>query len=509
MNKKFLYIITFLVLQSLFAQVKVSGIVVDEQSNPVPFSNVIFKGSTEGTITDESGYFYLQSDIIYKELKVSFVGFENEIIQLERNNFNLKIILKESKDQLEEIKLYSGRVKKKGNPAIAILKKIWGKKRENGIYLYDRYEYDKYEKIEFDLNNIDDKFKKNRVFKGLELIFDHIDTSAITGKAYLPIFINESVYKIYGKNIVPKKRNEKIVANKNSGFSENQGLIAFVKQLYADYDIYDNYIKFFDKSFASPLSKLGPEIYNYVLTDSSFIDSKWCYNILFYPKRKNELTFKGDFWVNDTTYAIKEIQMYANKNANVNWVKEIYIEQEFKVLSDSVFLLKRDHFMSDFSHSKKDKSKGVYGKRTTLYNHHVFNVKRPEEYYKEDVAEKEEIYHKTNNYWSKNRQEKLSKDEIGIYKMLDTLQHIKKFKELTSVTDVLTTGYWNIVKGFDFGPVYSTIGFNDLEGLRLRLGGRTYFSKSDKWRFKGFLAYGFGDKKFKYGIEGKWLLEPK
>ncbi|MDH3323618.1 MAG: DUF5686 family protein, partial [Flavobacteriaceae bacterium] len=221
------------------------------------------------------------------------------------------------------------------------------------------------------------------------------------------------------------------------------------------------------------------------------------------------LTFKGDFWVNDTTFAIKEIQMHANKSANINWVKEIYIEQDFTVLSDSVFLLHRDHFMSDFSYNRKDQSKGVYGKRTTLYDNHVFNVKRPDSYYKEDVVEKEEIYYKSNEYWAKNRQEELSKDEVGIYKMLDTLQHVRRFKELTSLAEILTSGYWNFTRGFDYGPIYSTVGYNDLEGLRLRLGGRTYFSKSDKWRLKGFLAYGFDDKKFKYGLEGKWMVEPK
>jgi hypothetical protein len=31
--------------------------------------------------------------------------------------------------------------------------------------------------------------------------------------------------------------------------------------------------------------------------------------------------------------------MEVSKSANINWVKEIYIEQEFEVLNDSVFLL--------------------------------------------------------------------------------------------------------------------------------------------------------------------------
>ncbi len=506
LNKLILSLLVFFTLFNLSAQVKVSGVVIGEDKQPIPFSNVIFQGSTIGVVSDENGKFYIQSDVFYPNLVVSFLGYKNEVISLKRQNYNLTITLKEDFGTLKEVTVYSGRIKNKGNPAIAILKKIWSKKRKNGLYLYNQYELDKYEKIEFDLNNVDDKLMNNKVFNGMEFVFDHVDTSTVTGKAYLPIFINESVYKIYSKNTVPKRINEKLIANKNSGFQDNQGLIAFVKQLYVEYDIYDNYIKFFNKSFTSPLSKLGPQNYNYALADSAFIDNKWCFNIVFYPRRKNELTFKGDFWVNDTTFAIKEIQMDASKSANINWVKDIYIEQEFEVVNDSAFLLKRDHFMSDFSLNNKDLSKGVYGKRTTLYDNHVFNVKRPNEFYKPDVSQSEEIYNKPDDYWNQNRQESLNKDEVGIYEMLDTLETVKRFKELTDISEILTSGYWNFMNGFDWGPIFSTIGYNDIEGLRLRLGGRTYFTKSDPWRISGFVAYGFKDNKFKYGVEGKWLL---
>lgn len=509
MNKNFVFFFTlvFCFNTILLAQVRVSGRVIDTNNNPVPFANVIFKGSTRGTVSDEEGKFYLESDDTYKQIEVSFMGFQRKTIDLERNNFDLVITLEEDADVLKEVTVYSGRVKNKGNPAVAILKKIWAKKRKNGLYLYNQYEFSKYEKIEFDLNNIDEEFKRSKVFKGMEFIFDQVDTSSVTGKSYLPIFINESAYKIYGTNTIPKKFNEKLLGNKNSGFQDNQGLIAFIKQLYVDYDIYQNYVKFFDKSFSSPLSKLGPQTYNYVLADSAFIDSKWCYNIVFYPRRKNELTFKGNFWVNDTTFAIKEIEMYANKSADVNWVRDVYIEQEFEVVNDSVFLLKRDHFMSDFALRSKDESKGVYGRRTTLFDNHVFNVKRPDNYYKKEVFPDEEIYHKPDEFWADNRLEKLNDDERGIYKMLDTLQNVRRFRELNSLAEILTSGYWQISKGFDWGPLFSSIGFNEIEGLRLRFGGRTYFTKSDMWRLQGYLAYGFADNKFKYGIEGKWLVE--
>jgi len=493
----------------IFSQVKVKGVVIDELNETVAFANVIFKNSTKGTITDENGKFYLESDKTYTELEVSFLGFETKTIPLKRNNFDLKIILKETGSNLDEVIIYSGKVKKKGNPAIAILRKIWKKKRRNGIYLYDQYQYDKYEKIEFDLNNIDEKFKKKKVFKGMEFIFDKVDTLSITGKTYLPIFINEAVYKKYGSNS-PKREREELIGNKNSGFENNQNVIEFVKQLYVDYNIYDNYLKFFDKSFTSPLSRTGPSVYNYILTDSAFLDNKWCYNILFYPRRKNELTFRGDFWVNDSTFAVKEIQMAATRSANINWVKDIYIEQEFNVLNDSVFLLKRDHMMSDFSLNKKDKSKGVYGRRTTLYDNYEFNIKKENNFYTKRTSDyKEEIFNRDKEFWSKNRMEKLNDDEDGIYKMLDTLKTVRKFKQLYDLTGILASGYWQFLKGFDYGPIYSTFGSNDVEGTRIRIGGRSYVKQSDKVRVQGFLAYGTKDNKFKYGLAGQWMINPK
>ena len=506
MVKKIGTLLLLLLPVAILAQVKVSGRVVDAQNNPVPFANVIFKGSTIGTVSDENGHFYLESKNFYPNLEVSFLGFKKKMIPLKKENYNLKIVLEEDAATLNEVRLYSGKVKNKDNPAIAILKQIWKKKRRNGLNIFDYYEYDKYEKVEFDLNPIDEALKKKKIFKDMEFIFDQVDTSKITGKSYLPIFINEAVYKVYGKNVMPKKVNEKLLANKNSGFSDNHRLIAFINRLYTDLDIYANYLNFFEKSFAGPLSKLGPMNYNYVLSDSAYIGNKWCYNIVFYPKRKNELTFKGDFWVNDTTFAIKQIEMTATKGANINWVKDIYIEQEFEVLNDSVFLLKRDHFMSDFSITKDDKLKGVYGKRTTLYDNHVFNVKRPPEFYKKEVVESEEIFNRDESFWQKKRLEELSKDEKGIYTMLDTLQTIRRFNNMTNALDIIVSGYWNVFKGFEWGPIYSTVGYNDIEGLRLRLGGQTYFKRDDDWRLKGFLAYGFKDVKFKYGVEAKWML---
>ena len=501
-------IILFFFTVLVAAQTKVSGVVIDKKNQPIPFANLVFKGSNEGVVCDENGKFYIESAKSYTTLVVAFMGYTTKDVDLEKPvTYNLKIVLNEE-EVLQEVVVYTGKTSKKNNPALRILRKIWERKRKNGLRLFDQYAYDKYEKVEFDLNSIDSNFTKSKVFKGMEFVFNKIDTSNITGKTYLPIFINESVYKVYGDNKLGKQK-EILEGNKNSGLSNGDGVNTFIKDLYNDYNIYNNHLTFFDKSFTSPISTTGIDVYNYVLRDSAYIDDKWCYNIVFYPRRKNELTFKGDFWVNDSTFAIKSINMAVSKSANINWVKDIYIEQEFDVVNDSVFLLTRDYMMSDFSLSKKEEAKGVYGKRTSLYRNHKFNEPKPEKFYRDEVNFIDNaVYTRNAEYWEQNRFEKLNKDEVGVYKMLDTLKTVKKFKQMYNLVTILASGY--IQKGhIDYGPIFSTFGYNVVEGIRLRAGGRTYFGPNDKWRIQGYTAFGFDDHKFKYGLSAKWMVNTK
>ncbi len=504
-------IITLLILflafaNSAIAQTKVSGIVVDNSNQPIPYANVVFKGSNTGVVSNEDGRFYIESPETYTQLVVSFVGFPDKIVNLPKQvNYDFKVVLTEG-NALKEVKIYAGKTSKKNNPALDILRKIWERRRKNGLKMFKQYQYEKYEKVEFDMNTIDSAFMKNKIFKGMEFVFKNIDTSKVTGKTYLPIFINESLSDVYGDNEMKKKK-EILKANKNSGLGSGEGVNNFIKDLYNDFDIYDNYLYFFDKSFTSPLSRTGIDVYNYVLADTAVIDNKLCYNIVFYPRRKNELTFKGDFWVNDSTFAIKKINMAITKSANINWVKDIYLEQEFEVLNDSVFLPTRDYMMSDFALRKKEESKGVYGKRTTLYKNFKFDEKKPEKFYKEEVNYIDNtVFNKSDEYWEENRFESLNKDEKKIYKMIDTLKTVKKFKHIYNLVSILGSGYIQFGH-FDYGPIFSTIGNNDVEGIRLRTGGRTYFGPNDLWRLEGYTAYGFKDNKFKYGASGKWMID--
>jgi hypothetical protein len=61
--------------------------------------------------------------------------------------------------------------------------------------------------------------------------------------------------------------------------------------------------------------------------DSTFIGSNWCYKMRFKPKRTGDLTFSGEMWIHDTTYAIKRFSANISPDANLNYIQDFYFEQ--------------------------------------------------------------------------------------------------------------------------------------------------------------------------------------
>ncbi|MCB4236072.1 hypothetical protein LDL59_16225 [Kaistella anthropi] len=113
---------------------------------------------------------------------------------------------------------------------------------------------------------------------------------------------------------------------------------------------------------------------------------------------------------------------------------------------------------------------------------------------------------KTDDFWEKERAEPLEDDEKKVYTMVNQLESVPKFKRIVKTVEILQSGYINAWKAIDFGDIFSVYGNNDVEGDRIRVGARTYFSPNDLWRIEGYTAYGFKDKKWKYGAEARYMF---
>jgi hypothetical protein len=502
------------------AQVKVSGKITDAKTKkPVAYVDVTLPVSGNYTTTNTDGSFYLESAENDSIVEITAEGYEFMEYKLtNRVNFNLnlaltKLVTEDNTVELDGATITSRTTKyknKKENPAYPIMREIWARKKFNGLKSVPQYEYEEYEKLQFDLNNIDSALTQNRLFKDMEFIFESIDTSEITGKAFLPAFLNESIYKVYGKNQPNRRERKDLIANKSSGFDDNEIVGQTLKNLYKDFNIYENRLNFFNKNFVSPIARDGFSVYEYELTDTLSIEGKDYYRIKYYPKRDGEYTFKGDFYVSMKEYAIKEIAMQSTKNIDVNFVRDIFVSQNFEIINDSVFYPTREYILLDMALlTKKDKAKGMFAHRTVSFKNFNFETTHPDDFYNPRNYDPYTAgaFEKEDSFWSDARHERLSKNEGGIYAMLDSLQQVPRFNRIVKAVEIFGSGYWNVGKAIDIGDLYSTVGYNDIEGLRLRAGARTYFSQNDMWRLAGYMAYGFGDHQFKYGAEARFMFD--
>jgi hypothetical protein len=202
------------------------------------------------------------------------------------------------------------------------------------------YQYEAYNKIEFDVNKITEKFTKRKLFKPFKFVFNNLDSSNSNQLPFLPVFLTESVSDIYYRKN-PKLKKEIIHASKVSGV-ENKTVSQYLGDLYSNINIYDNYIYLFSKGFVSPISGIAQAYYKYMLVDSMYIQDKWCYKVTFHPRRKQELTFSGEFWVHDSTFAIRKVNMRITGDANINFIEDLAFVQDYDHIDDKQWMLTKE-----------------------------------------------------------------------------------------------------------------------------------------------------------------------
>ncbi|MBI3580433.1 MAG: carboxypeptidase-like regulatory domain-containing protein, partial [Ignavibacteriales bacterium] len=111
-----IFLLCLLFVSSLYAQqVKVSGVVRDGATNePLPLANVLVKGTTTGTTSDESGNFLLVLSAGEYDVVISFIGYKSETRFLALTNSDVALVVKllPADILLQEVMVYSTPVEK-------------------------------------------------------------------------------------------------------------------------------------------------------------------------------------------------------------------------------------------------------------------------------------------------------------------------------------------------------------------------------------------------------------
>jgi hypothetical protein len=501
---KLLFFIVFALGHSAFSQrTIVYGTVIDAKTGEgLPHAIVQVNNTNTGTYTDVDGKFKLAFSGTNNTLKVSFIGYKtaSKTVKLGEEQ-TIVIKLSENTGSTNEVVVTGkkGRYRNKGNPAVTLIRNVIQHRDENRLDAQEFCEFEKYEKIQFAVSGITEEFKNKWHFKKFQVIFSNLDSSKLDGKVVMPLYIKETLSDVrYRKD--PKAKKEIVKGEKMvnvEGYVDNNGTARYINYLYQDIDIYENNVILFTNPFLSPIANLAPTFYMYHLADTLEVNGITCIKLSFVPRNKNDFLFQGDLYVvKDSTYAVKKIDMTVNPEINLNFVKQVRIVQEFNNQNNRGYLLANDELLADFGLSPNSQ-RGVYGQKNTSYKKYVINSPRDEEDYAGIPIEKlETAQQMPDSFWVGNRHEPLKPKEENIYTTVDSVKRIPAFRRVMDLVITLTTGYKNFNK-FEMGPVFSFYSNNQLEGNRLRFGGRTTPKLSKKVNFEGYLAYGFKDEKVK------------
>ncbi len=475
--------------------------------DPIPFVNVVFKGTSIGTTTDFDGNYVLRTTSPTDSLQASYIGYKPRTKVVQKGiSQTINFQLEEEVTRLRDIVIMAGE-----NPAFAVLRNVVKNKEFNDKRKLSAYEFDSYSKIEIDVDNITDKFKEKKLISRITQVMDSIQQIAgEDGKPVLPVFISESVSKFYYRNN-PELKFENIKETKISGigFEDGSLMAQLVGASFQEYNFYKNWLNILDKDFVSPIADGWRLYYEYDLMDSLDVEGDYCYRLDFFPKSPQALAFTGTMWITKNEYAIKRIEVTVGKEANLNFIEKIKIQQELTKTEGGAWIPVKNRVLVDAGEIR-DQWAGMLAKFYTSNRNIVVNEPKDPKFYEKQIILDEGYILNMNDedHWNKLRHDPLTETEKNVYRMIDTLQHIPVVRTYIDIVKILINGYKKVGK-VDIGPYLSLVALNDIEGVRIQSGFKTNYSFSKKISFGAQLGYGFDDERIKYSAFVQHIIDRK
>lgn len=482
----------------------VKGRITDQSTNEaIPFANVKFVGLNTGTSADFDGYFSLKTSQRVDSIRVDYLGYkskskkiksgQSQVInfQLQANSFGIKEVV----------------VKAGVNPAIQIIKDAQKNREKHDKNSLKSYQYENYAKIQVDVDNVSENLRKRKILKPLTSLFDSLDVSAgEEAKANLPMFYSENISDVYYISEPFKKKKEIVKASKLNAVGLQDGILTsqFTGNSFEEYNFNQNKIFVFNKEFQSPISDNAFLFYEFYLTDTVELNGYRCYQIKVKPKNNKDLLFTGFIWITDSTWAIKQVNLEIPKYVNINFLERVQVQQELEPTEAGAWIPTKSRLIVDFADVTK-KSVGLVAKVYNSIRNIKVNQPLERSFYESPIKLSNDALLKSNEYWSSTRHERLSSADMNAYSMIDTIKSIPRVKTGVNLFYTLVTGHytWNKV---DIGPYLNILTYNNIEGYKLRLGGRTNIQFSNEWILRGYVAYGFKDQRFKYNAQAERIL---
>jgi uncharacterized protein DUF5686/carboxypeptidase-like protein len=496
------------------AQNPVSGIVRNAGNNkPLAFAT-IYLSNGKTIIVDVDGKFIIENTSDVKNFRVSYTGFQSEIIEIKSNQKFYAVKLTEKNQELNEVIIGK-------NPALEIIQKTIANKNNNDPQKkLNTFQFKTYNKLIVTANpdSISGKIDSIFILEKIGARLQKLDSSDFKFKKIIQkqhLFQTEKVSQIQFDKAQGIK--ETVLATRMAGFK--QPIYEFIGLKLQSYSVYDEKIVLFETKYANPISDDALSRYNYKILDTVFIGTRKAFMIHFKHKKQNKKSkLEGILYIDKESFAIaksvyrfkdilditatnyfdyyKEEDLWFPEKKSFKIVKGNN-KSDIKILGETIRFTP-DETDDDTKQQRKSASDFVYILSESKNFDREFNtpVKIKHPFISIDISE--DAISKNENYWTPFRKDSLDFRSMTTYSVLDSLVSKEGYEQKIKIGRKVITGF--IPLGwFDF-DLRQLIKYNNYEGFRFGLGGVTNDNFSKLIRLQGYGAYGLKDNGFKYSI---------
>ena len=296
----------------------ISGTIRDSGGQPVPFASVYLKNTTTGTSANVDGKYTMKLKKGQYTLTFRAVGYKQQenIINLTAD-VSLDVNLSSESYTLDNVTIKANAE----DPAYAFIRQAIAKRKEH-LNEVKAFACDVYIKGVQRLKAAPKKFMGRDIQKVMEL-----DTNR-RGIIYLSE--SQSKFNFRRPNDVHEEMISSKIAGRNNAFSFNKASDLIV-------NFYDNYLlenKLSARGFISPIADNALFYYRYKLLGESTENGLLIHKIQVIPRRENDPVFRGIIYITDENWRIYNTDLYLTKNAGINFIDTLNINQQFTKVQD-------------------------------------------------------------------------------------------------------------------------------------------------------------------------------
>ena len=275
----------------------------------------------------------------------------------------------------------------------------------------------------------------------------------------------------------PRRVEQRVEAARATWLSDGESSSSVTSE-FLSINLYENQLLLLDKAFTSPLNDRGNLHYRYYILDTLDISDRPAFHLAFVPRRRGELTFEGELWIDTLTLALSKVEAKVSEGANLNFIRALRWKQEYALVENNWVLVKQEDVM-DMALSGS--GMGIYGRNTVVNTDFEFAKEWPDSVWssRRDLSFAKGSNEMLEKDWATKRPEPLLAKESHVYWMADSVESMGQYKFIKGFLYGLGSGTVIIGK-IELGPWYYTYSRNLVEGHRIRLGAETSnkFSRS-------------------------------